>query len=159
MALKTDTIELGGMHFVCTALSARVGTRVAAKLINALAPAVKATPFDGSPNEDDIGAMLAPVLSNPELSSTLDFLIDTFAANTIVQNPAQDGGGQPLPRVFDLQFSDAYDDMIAWLLFSIRLSLASFFRGARSLAALLAAQTGKASKSPSSAETTGQSGA
>lgn len=156
--MKQDTIRLGGFDYVCTALSARVGMRVAAKLANALAPAVKEAPLDGAPSEDDIGAMLAPILGNPELSGTLDFLIDTFAANTLVQNPAQEGGGQPLPRVFDVQFADAYDDLCTWLLFSIKLSLASFFRGARSLGALLKAQAATTSKSPRSAEQTGQSG-
>ncbi len=166
MALKQETIRLGGFDYVCTALTSRVGLRVAARITNALAPALagagslehatKGT--DGEDALDSLGAMLAPVLSNPALSDTLDYLIDTFAACTLVRASGAEEGGAPLARTLDVQFSDSYDDLLAWLLFSIKLSLSSFFRGARGLGVLLA-QAGQASKSPSSAEKTGQSGA
>lgn len=166
MALKQETIRLGGFDYVCTALTSRVGLRVAARITNALAPALAGAgslehATKGEPGDadalDSLGAMLAPVLSNPALSDTLDYLIDTFAACTLVRASGAEGG-QPLDRVLDVQFSDSYDDLLAWLLFSIKLSLSSFFRGARGLGVLLA-QAGQASKSPISAEKTGQSGA
>lgn len=155
--MKQETITLGDFEYKCTALSARAGTRVAARLANALAPAVKALPEDGfelAPTT--IAQMIEPVLTNPDLAGTLDFLIDTFGANTMVINPTN-GNEQPLMRVFDVQFSDGYDHMISWLVFSVRLSLSSFFRGARGLGALIA-QAGLASKSPSPAAQTGKSG-
>lgn len=157
--MKQETLSLNGFDYVCTALPARTGIRVAAKLAAALAPGISELPDEGFEVEPKVLAkMLTPVLTNPDLADTLDYLIATFAERTQVNNVAQERS-QPLARVIDTQFDDAYDDMISWLLFSVKLSLSSFFRGARGLGALVAAAGARSvSKSPASPETTGKSG-
>ena len=156
--MKTEKLALSGYEYSCTQLPARVGLRVAARLAQALAPGVKALPEEGF-ELTSLAAMLEPVLGNPALCDTVDYLVSIFAERTEVTN-LQAGTTQPLARVIDLQFADSYDDMITWLVFSVKLSLSSFFRGARGLAVQVAAAgAGKSvSTSPISAPMTGQSG-
>ncbi len=154
--MKTETITLGQYELTMTALPARVGVRVAARLTNALAPGVGSLPEDGNPTVKDIAEALARVAGDPALGDLIDYLIATFGERTQVRN-VDTGQTQPLMRAFDVIFSDAYDDMLTWLAASLQLSLSSFLRRARELVAqALAAQS--VSKSPNSAAKTGSVG-
>ncbi len=156
--MKQGTIELGGSSYLCTALPAREGTRVAARLAAALAPGLNALPEEGFEVDPAMVAkILGPIFSDPGLADTLDFLITKFSARTVVTDLSTEKQ-LPLDRVFDTQFSDNYDLMIEWLLFSVNLSLSSFFRSARALAVRAVAAGKSPSKSPTSAEKTGSAG-
>ena len=156
--MKTETLTLNGYEYQVTAIPAREGVRVAARLANALAGAVKELPEDGF--ELNIGLIvrfIEPILSNPQLGDTLDYLIGVFSNRTVVVNPSN-GTSQPLSRSFDVHFSDSYDDLGIWLAFSLKVSMSSFFRGVRGLGVQAAADAKSRSKSPSSVEQTGKSG-
>lgn len=158
--MKTETLVIGDFEYTCAQLPARKGLRVASKLANALAAGVKALPEEGF--EMDVAQMVAfigPILQNPELGDTLDFLCMTFAEGTQFRPAGQESGGRTLSAAFDAHFADKYDDMILWLVFALRVSMSSFFRGVRGLGAQAVAGARSASKSPGSAQTTGPAGA
>jgi len=160
--MKTEKLELNGRVYTCQQLPARLGLQVASKLANALAPAVKALPEEGfEMNDSQLAAFIEPILSNPELNGTLQFLCSTFAERTIVDTVNANGQEVqfPLGRIFDDHFADSYDDLIAWLVFSLKLSLSSFFRSVRGLVASQKAKTELASKSPNLPATSGPAGA
>jgi len=156
---KQDSREIGDYTYTVTALPAKTGCRVAARLANALAPAAKALPDEGFELEpSQIVKALEPIFTNPELGDLLDYLCATFAERTLLS--WTDEAGQPrttpLKNVFDAHFSDRYDDLIAWLVFALQTSMSSFFRSARGLAVQAAA--GLSLKSQSSAAKTGHAG-
>lgn len=155
---KQETQQIGDFAYTVTALPAKAGCRVAARLANALAPAAKSLPEEGfEMDAAQIVKMLEPIFGNPDLGDLVDFLCTTFAERTLLDWDDASGHKQVrLDRVFDLHFSDRYDDLIAWLAFALQTSMASFFRSARGLAVQAAA--GISLKSPSSAERTGPAG-
>lgn len=158
--MKTESLVIGQYEYTCGQLPAREGLRVASRLANALAAGVKALPEEGF--EMDTGQMvsfLAPILQNPELGDTLQFLCDTFAKGTQIRDVSQESGGRRLDQCFDAHFADRYDDLLLWLVFALRVSMSSFFRGVRGLGAQAAAGARSASKSPPSAAKTGPVGA
>ncbi len=156
--LRTESLSLSGYTYQVTAIPARTGTRVAARLANALAPAVKALPEEGfEMNAEQLAAFIAPILQDPSLGDTLDYLIGVFSAQTTVTDESNNNT-QPLARAFDIHFADKYDDMLSWLVFALQLSMSSFFRVARDHA-VRAAVAQSNSKSPRSAGTTGSVGA
>ncbi len=156
--LRTESLELNGYRYQVTAIPARLGTRVAARLANALAAGVRSLPEEGfEMNEAQLAAFIGPILQDPGLGDTLDFLIDVFSEQTQVSDLST-GNTVPLKRAFDVHFGDKYDDMLSWLVFALQLSMSSFFRVARDHAARAAAAQ-SASKSPHSAGTTGNVGA
>lgn len=157
--MKTETLPINGYEYSCGQLPARIGTRVAARLANALAAGVKALPEEGFEMDTaQMVAFIAPILQDPNLGDTLDYLCATFAERTMVRD-ASSGNEQPLTRIFDAHFADRYDDMLLWLVFALRVSLSSFFRGVRAHVARAVADGKSASKSPASAATTGLAGA
>ncbi len=157
--MRTESFPLNGYEYTCGQLPARLGVRVAARLANALAAGVKALPEEGF--EMDTGQMvsfLAPILQDPDLGDTLDYLCATFAERTMVKD-LNTGNEQPLARSFDVHFADRYDDLLLWLVFALRVSMSSFFRGVRGLGAQAAAGVRSVSKSQGSAQPTGNAGA
>ncbi len=158
--MKTESLIIGGYEYTCGQLPARKGLRVASRLANALAAGVKSLPEEGfEMNTGQMVSFLAPILQNPELGDTLDYLCATFAEGTIIKATSQEAGGRQLSDVFDVHFADKYDDMLLWLVFALRVSMSSFFRGVRGLGAQAAAGVRSASKSQGSAAPSGQSGA
>lgn len=158
--MRTESLVIGNFEYTCGQLPARKGLRVASRLANALSVGVKALPEEGF--EMDVAQMvafIAPILQNPELGDTLDYLCATFAEGTTVRGLDQENGGRQLSAMFDVHFADAYDDMLLWLVFALRVSMSSFFRGVRGLGAQAVAGARSASKSPGSAQTTGPAGA
>lgn len=149
---KTEIRQIGECEYQVTAIPAKLGCRVAARLANALAPAAKALPEEGFElSPEQLVRFLEPIFANPELGDLLDYLCTTFAERTVVTD--LNGSQFPLGRIFDTHFADRYDDLIQWLAFSLQVSMSSFFRGARGLAVQAAA--GINLKSPSSAATSG----
>lgn len=158
--LKTESLVIGQYEYTCAQLPARKGLRVASRLANALAAGVKALPEEGF--EMDTAQMvsfISPILQDPNLGDTLDYLCATFAEGTQIRDTAQDGGGRSLSTCFDVHFADSYDDMLLWLVFALRVSMSSFFRGVRGHVARAVADGKSASKSPSSPAKTGPAGA
>lgn len=158
--MKTESLVIGEHEYTCGQLPARKGLRVASRLANALSAGVKALPEEGF--EMDTAQMvsfLAPILQDPNLGDTLDYLCATFAEGTTYRHVSQDAGGRNLLAAFDVHFADRYDEMLLWLVFALRVSMSSFFRGVRGLGAQAVAGVRSASKSPVSAQTTGLAGA
>jgi hypothetical protein len=158
MNFKTETRQIGDFHYTVTALPAKAGCRVAARMAKALAPAAKSLPEEGFELDPaQIVKLLEPIFANPDLGDLVDFLCVTFAERTLLDWDDATGHKQvPLSRVFDQHFSDRYDDLIAWLAFALQTSMSSFFRSARGLAVQAAA--GVSLKSPNSAAKTGPAG-
>ncbi len=157
--MTQETLEIGNYAYTCAKLPARKGLRVASRLANALAAGVKALPEEGF--EMDVAQMIAfvaPIVQNPDLGDTLEYLCATFAEGTMVRDLGANTE-QPLSRIFDVHFQDKYDDMLLWLVFALRVSMSSFFRGVRGLGAQAVAGARSASKSPGSAQPTGPVGA
>lgn len=154
MALKQQQIQIGVWSYELTQLDARQGIRAAARLANALAPSFKALPSDGFKlTPEQAAAFIEPALRDPALAETVLYLCDLFAERTAVIGEKE---GVPtrmqLSRILDQHFADSYDDMILWLVASIKFSLASLFRSVQGIAALVprTAAQGSGSQSPTS---------
>ena len=156
--MKIESTTINGYEYTVQAVSARVGVRMQARLAQALAPAMASLPTDGfEVTPESIARLIAPVLQDDKLSGTLDYLIDSLQANTTVKDLST-GNTLPLERVFDVRFSDDYEALYMWLAFALKVSMSSFFGSVLSHVAQAQAVGRSASKSPSSPETTGQSG-
>ncbi len=152
MALKQQQVQIGAWSYELTQLDARQGIRAAARLANALAPSFKALPADGFKlTPEQAVAFVEPALRDPALADTLLYLCDLFAERTAVIGEKE---GVPtrmqLSRILDQHFADSYDDMILWLVASIKFALASLFRSVQGIAALVprTEAQGSGSKSP-----------
>lgn len=156
--LKTESLVIGNFEYTCAQLPARKGLRVASRLANALAQGVKSLPEDGfEMDAAQMALFIAPILQDPNLGDTLDYLCATFAEGTQVRELSQEGS-RSLASFFDVHFADSYDEMLLWLVFALRVSMSSFFRGVRGLGAQAVAGARSASKSPASPGTTGHAG-
>ncbi len=160
MALKQQQIQIGLWAYELTQLDARQGIRAAARLANALAPSFKALPAEGFKlTPEQAAAFVEPALRDPALAETVLYLCDIFAERTAVLGEKRDertGESVPtrmqLSRILDQHFADSYDDMILWLVASIKFSLASLFRSVQGIAALVprTEAQGSGSQSPTS---------
>lgn len=151
MALKQQQIQIGAWSYELTQLDARQGIRAAARLANALAPSFKALPSEGFKlTPEQAMAFVEPALRDPALADTVLYLCDLFAERTAVLGEKE---GTPtrmqLNKILDQHFADSYDDLILWLVESVKFSLASLFRSVQGIAALVPRTAAQSSESKS----------
>jgi hypothetical protein len=129
-------------------------------MANILGPGFGAAPEEGGLNGATLGAVLGKVLSNPALSGQLKWFVQAFAERT--QVGYSDGRTQSLAKVYEEHFAGEVVNQLAWLRFAFEVNMGSFFEIARKLIESFWAQAkadSSDSKSPSSAQTSGGSGA
>ncbi len=140
--LATKQVTIGNHTYELTRLLSTDGIDAAAKLGGAIAPALEGLEGLGSKlGIETVVKAIRPLFTNPTLGPTLKELSATFAKST--QLVGDKGKKVPLTELFDVHFSDKYDDWMFWLGHSIWFSLESFLRGARVLGELLAAMIPK----------------
>lgn len=156
--METQTKVIGESSYTVTQMPAKTGRKIFARLMNILAPALKALPTEGAASAVDWGGFLAGLLGNPELEHHLDYFCDSFAAFTLVTTGTST---QPLHKegVFDIHFAGKYADMVQWLRFSFEVNLGDFFTKVLAggvFPGLAPKQaSGSATRSPEQSETSG----
>jgi hypothetical protein len=116
---ETKSKEIGGHIYQVTQLGALEGRKVLARLAKALAPL--AAPGEISAR---IGAVVAGLKEED-----IEQLCDTFAKHTCVTGGEYGSKAPPLGPIFDAHFVAKYEDLVQWLVFSLRVNFEGFFQG------------------------------
>lgn len=122
--IEAQTKQIGECQYRVTPHGALQGRKVFVRIVNSIAPVIRAMRSEGDV-EPDIAGAIADTLKG---LSDEDFawLCDEFAARTFVVH--SDGRELMLSKIFDVHFAANYSNMIAWLVFALGVNFGGFFQ-------------------------------
>ena len=119
--IETQSKKIGPRIYRVRQLKATQGRKVLVRLLKSFGPALDSL----DKGKQNVGALLGRVLSELD-EETVDYLCDTFAANTEFDLENGNFIGLGESGQFDLHFAGRYADMTQWLIFCVQVNFADF---------------------------------
>lgn len=126
---QTQTEVIDGIRYTVRMLPARKGYKLALRMAKAAGPAIAM--FVDKAVSGGADAVLNESISEGTFSTAVATLVDRLDESTVddvIQQMSEctEADGQLLHRIFDLHFMGAYDRMVKWLAFALKVNFGNF---------------------------------
>lgn len=122
--LSVESITIRDVRYKVRMMPAGLGLQVLARMLNVIGPGVKNL-RDEDATGDTLAKAFGALISDPALSSQLDYFCDKFKQYSTVEIGGKE---QELENtgVFDVHFAGNYYDLLQWLTFCFKVNHGSF---------------------------------